>query len=100
MESWGRDELVAAPADADLVFEIRFTAPLTCSSGSGYVPQLDLAILDAKTHFLLWTFTELVEGAFKKATWERNFSQGMASLMADIKKLTVQPGAVGNRISN
>ena len=31
MKSWGRYELVASPADADWVFEIRFTAPLVDS---------------------------------------------------------------------
>ena len=37
MKSWGRYELVAAPADADLVFEIRFTAPLTDCGQSNHV---------------------------------------------------------------
>jgi hypothetical protein len=93
MKSWGRYELVAAPADADLVFQIRFTAPLTdCGdkTGASYAPQLDLAILDARTHFRLWTITDPVEGAHLKATWERNFGAGMASLVDDIKKLTLQ----------
>src|ERR1035438_1463137 len=51
MKSWGRYELVAAPADADLVFELRFAAPLTdCGDkmAANYARQLDLAILDAR----------------------------------------------------
>ena len=88
MKSWGRYELVTAPGDADLVFEIRFTAPLdTCGNSTCYAPQLGLAILDAKTHFTLWTLVEPVNGAFRKATWDKNFNQGMTDLMNDLKKL-------------
>jgi hypothetical protein len=92
MQSWGRYELVTSPADADMVFEIRFTAPMTdCGKVTSYAPQLELAILDAKTHFRLWTITGPVEGAIRKATWDKNFSDGVATLMDTLKKLTTSP---------
>ena len=73
MKSWGRYELVASPADADLVFELRFTAPIADFGKTAiYEPQLGLSIFDTKTHFVLWTLTEPVQGAFRKATWEKN----------------------------
>jgi hypothetical protein len=56
MKRRARYEVVGTPADADLVLQLRFSAPL--SSCETYQPQLTLAILDTKTHFLLWTFTE------------------------------------------
>ena len=88
MKSWGRYELVATPSDADLILEIRFTAPATpCGDATCYAPQLGLAILDAKTHFTLWTLLEPVNGAFRKATWDKNVNQGMTNLMNDVKKL-------------
>lgn len=91
MKTWGRYELAAAPVDADLVFEIRFTAPMTdCGKAPSYAPQLSLAILDAKTHFRLWTFTAAVQGAIREATWKKNFSQGITDLVDDLKKLTTQ----------
>jgi hypothetical protein len=94
MKSWGHYELVDAPSDADLVFAIRFTAPLTdCGKLASYAPQLELKILETKSHFLLWTVTEPVEGAIRKATWERNFGQGMTNLLDDVKKLSGQPAA-------
>jgi hypothetical protein len=41
MKSWGRWEIVASPADADLVFEIPFTAPLADFGKTAmYEPQL------------------------------------------------------------
>jgi hypothetical protein len=92
MKKWGRYELVAAPADADLVFELRFTAPLSgCNSMDKYEPQLRLSIIDAKTHFLLWGLTAPVEGALRKATWVKNFDNGITALMQDLKKLANQP---------
>src|SRR5919198_272797 len=57
MKNWGRYELVSSPADADLVFEIRFLAPISDCTGSftTYTPQYTLSIVDVKTHFTLWT---------------------------------------------
>jgi len=94
MKSWGRYELVDAPADADLVFAIRFTSPLTdCGKVTAYSPQLELTVLETKSHFLLWTVAEPVEGAFRKTTWEKNFGQGISNLLDDLKKLSGQPAA-------
>jgi hypothetical protein len=53
MKEWGKYTLVFSPAEADLVFEIRFNAP---SNGDEHVPnnvpQLHLTIYDPKT--ALW----------------------------------------------
>ena len=88
MKAWGRYELAATPADADLVFEIRFAAPTSdCQKVTTYEPQFGLTIMDAKTHFTLWTLTEPVQGAFRKATWNRNVNQGVADLIDDIRQL-------------
>ena len=89
MKNWGRYELVGSPADADLVFEISFAAPLIGADKiSTYAPCLRLEILDAKTHFLLWTIVEPVEGAYRKATWESNFNTGVTNLVSDLKNIT------------
>jgi hypothetical protein len=72
MKAWGRYTLVDNPDDADQVFEIRFIASL---SGTGkidsFTPELLLTIVDAKTHFTLWTVAEPVEGAFLKSRGTR-----------------------------
>jgi len=81
MKNWGRYELAADPSDADLVFEIHYDS----------YDQLQLSILDAKTHFTLWHLMQLVGAANLKSTKERNFTQAMANLMDDLKKLTTQP---------
>jgi hypothetical protein len=95
LKTWGRYELVTAPVDADLVFEIDFTAPLIGTQTlDTYAPQLGLAILDTKTHFRLWTLTQPVERAIRKETWNKNLSKGLADLVDDLKKLAGQ-GAAG-----
>jgi hypothetical protein len=101
VNSWGKYTLVAAPAEADLVFEIRFTAPFNGDEKvTSYVPQLNLTIYDAKTHFLLWTILEPVQGAFRKDTFVRNMNQGIATLVADLKSCTSEPINSGSAAAN
>jgi hypothetical protein len=89
VKNWGRYELVGTPADADLVFEISFAAPLVGADKlPTFAPYLRLEILDAKTHFLLWTIVEPVQGAYRKTTWETNFNTGVTNLVSDLKNLT------------
>ena len=89
MKSWGRYELVRSPSDADLVFEISFAAPLIdADKMPTYGPYLRLEILDAKTHFVLWTIVEPVDGAYRKATWEKNLTAGMTNLVSELKNIS------------
>jgi hypothetical protein len=97
VKDWGRYDLVSSPADADLIFEIQVTFPVfscgrfeTCQ-----VRQVELTILDPKTHFRLWSLVEEVEGGGLKS-FEKGVNQGMDSLMADLKKLVAQPAAVAD----
>jgi hypothetical protein len=88
MQTWGRYEIVSSPAEADLVFEIGFAAPQFYNGTlTSYGPHFELRVLDGKTHFLLWSLTEPVDGAFRKATWLKNFDHGLDNLMDDLKKL-------------
>jgi hypothetical protein len=99
IKNWGKYELVPAPADADLVFDIGsvvLTGPTSVtngSGGSGSILQLRLTVLDLKTHVVLWTFTEQVQGWNRKATGLKNFDQAMGKLVDDVKKLTAAPAS-------
>jgi hypothetical protein len=94
IKSWGKYELVSAPGDADLVFEIGsvfLTGPTSVTNGSGgstSILQLRLTAFDLKTHVVLWTFTEQVQGWNRKATGLKNFDQAMGKLVDDVKTLT------------
>lgn len=92
MNSWAKYELVSAPSEADLVLEIRFTAPFV---GEDHLPrntaQFSLTIYDAKTRFVLWTILAPVDGAFRKTTLVRNVDQGITTLMAGLRSLYGEP---------
>ncbi len=86
MKSWGKYELAPAPADADLVFEIRFLSGISDS-------QLRLSILDPKTHVVLWPFIQHVQSSSRETARRKNFDQAMADLVDDVKKVTTPPAA-------
>ena len=87
MKKWGRYELAAGPADADLVLEVSLTPWVS----AGDFPSLHLAIVDPKTHILLWAINERVEGAALLGHRDDNFYNGMAALVGDVKYLDAQP---------
>jgi hypothetical protein len=101
MKTWGRYELVGTPADADLLFDIRFTVPPTARSvvkgdsigAAAYDPQFRLEIRDPKSNALLWAFTEHVPWAILKGNRDKNFDLALARMVADAQKLGGQSAA-------
>jgi hypothetical protein len=98
MKTWGRYELVSAPADADLWFEIRFSAPPASrpvSQGNTlgtaeFDPRFRVVIRDPKTNAILWAFTEHADWAVLKGNRDRNFDLGMARIVTDVQRLSAQ----------
>jgi hypothetical protein len=86
MKTWGQYELVLAPADADLAFEITSANPVGSND-----PQVRMLILDPKTHVTLWACTEPIQGASRAATARKNFQLAVTDLVEDVKKLMAQP---------
>ena len=111
MKGWGHYELVAAPSDADLILEISFTSSLSGVGGtstSGCISynssELRLVILDARMHIPLWWFNEEVNpkisfGHHPEKAIDSAFSQSIATLADDVKKLVSEP-AVGASDTN
>ena len=93
IKSSGRYELVATPADADLVLEIRFThwlAAVQFGVKSGSDPILELRVLDPKSGVLLWAFTERVQisaGPHWREKRENSFNEGMTALLNDLERI-------------
>ena len=95
MKSWGHYDLVSTPAEAELVFELHFDVPVY---GSGFTdtwrrPQFRLVIMDAKTHFVLWGFTEYLV-TMSHVTHDQSFDRAMVALVNDVAKLAGQPPAI------
>jgi hypothetical protein len=104
MKTWGRYELVSAPADADLWFEIRFTMPPATRAvfkgdtvgTAPFDPQVRLVIRDPKTNAILWGFTEHVAWAILKGNRDKNFDLALARIVSDVQRLA-QQSADGSR---
>lgn len=84
MKQWGHYELADSPANSDLVLEIHFTRSYA-TGGLGEGAEFYLSILDTKTHFVLWTLVEPVEGAVRKVSWEKNIDDSVGRLVSDLK---------------
>jgi hypothetical protein len=103
LKTWGRYELVGAPADADLLFEIQFTVLSVAGDaaegigGRPYDPQFRLIIRDPKTSALLWAFTEHVPWAILQGNRDKNFDRTLDRIMSDAKGLTIQSPAAPDR---
>ncbi|MGD0270295.1 MAG: hypothetical protein ABSB14_14610 [Candidatus Sulfotelmatobacter sp.] len=97
LKSWGYYELVPAPADADLIFEINLADRPTLGNAmvqsSVRLAYLDLTVRDPKTQAVLWWFAERVQGANRPATGEKNYNEAMTNLVNDVKKAIGQYSA-------
>jgi len=99
MKAWGRYELVASPADADLLLEIQFTVFPAQSSGRetlggiAYDPQFRLAIRDSKTQAILWGLTEHAQWAILKGNRDKNFDQALAHVVSEVRRIATGPAA-------
>ena len=88
MQRWGRYELVGTPSDADLVLQLRLTAPLSSCQITNR--KLRSTILDSNTHFVLWTVTKRVKDARLKDNWEKNLKESIGDVFDELKQLATQ----------
>jgi hypothetical protein len=85
MKQWGRYELVSAPAEADLVFEIGFT--INGSAQLSALGHLRLVIRDPNTNVLLWTCIEYARFAYRKGNRDKNFDRAIGVIVDELKDL-------------
>jgi hypothetical protein len=99
IKSSGRYEIVGSPAEADLLFDIRFMVvpdrrPTGFWGANGTADAYDalfrLEIRDPKTTALLWAFNEHMEWALLKSNRNRNFDQASARLASDVTALAAR----------
>jgi len=97
LQAWGRYALVAAPADADLIFELRSAAPvggvevIQGTGGSYRLPQLQLTIIDPRTQTHLWVVSEPVYQTLNRKDRTDWFSVSVANLTTKVKQLAGDP---------
>jgi hypothetical protein len=93
LEKTNRYQLLGAPGDADLIFEIRAIAPAVGGPHDtvDYNPQLILNIIDPRTHTTLWTTSANVRAIGAKHRRDRQFDASVAVLMDKLGEITGQP---------
>jgi len=84
VKALGKYEIVAAPADADIVLELRVDYP-PLDPHSTY-PKFRAEVRDPKTNVLLWTCTEPLNGALLARNGRKNIAQAVSKLADDLKK--------------
>ena len=100
MKTWGRYELLAAPGEADLVFEIRLTVfqlqreRVLRDDGTASDSQFRFVIRDAKSHETLWGLTEHAQGAVLQDNRDKNFEQALAAVVAEVQRIAGSAAAV------
>ena len=93
MKTWGRYELVATPANADLIFEIRLTVVhlqrerILGEDDSMYDSQFRLVIRDVTTREILWGITEHAQSAVLESNRDKNCQQALAAIVAEVKRI-------------
>jgi hypothetical protein len=100
LKSAGDYKLVGDPSEADLVLELRLTAPYGPSNADKVKgtsdPMFRLVIYDIKTHYVLWALTEGIEPANLQRTHDRNFDDALTRLLQDFEALSDKPPATSH----
>jgi hypothetical protein len=97
LKAWGHYQLVNAPEQADLVFQLRGVAPIAGVAGvngtvSSYTsPAFQFYIRDPKSNVVLWTITSPVTLAGRNQTFARWVSISETNLVSRIKVLAGEP---------
>jgi len=106
MKSAGRYELVGSPAEADLLFEVRFTVipdkrPTglwgTGGTGDSNDAVFRLEIRDPKMNALLWAYNEHMEWAILQGNRNKNFDQALGRIVADMLALGTRANGVATQ---
>jgi hypothetical protein len=93
IQKMSRFQLVADPAQADIVLEVRLTAPNGPQNpnkqkgASDPVPMVRLVIYDRPTHYVLWALSESIDTAFLQKSHDQNLNDAVAFLASDFAGL-------------
>jgi hypothetical protein len=88
-----RFQLVNSPANADLVLELRLTAPFIPYRPhnelglADRLPIFRLVVYDRPTHYILWAITQPVDYAILQKTHDRNFDSAVQDLAQQFLQL-------------
>jgi hypothetical protein len=92
IKNWGHFALTDSPANAEVVYEIRFSVPVADQNSGGagnfiYDPQLNLNLLDPQTRVVLWSLTEHIAPALTASGANKNFDSAVSRMVTRVKGL-------------
>ncbi len=87
LKATGDFPLVADPAQADLVLELRLTEPVKIDFDLPE-PMFRLVVYDAKSHYVLWTITRSIGLGARPSTKEKNFDTALAGVLNQFLQIT------------
>jgi len=102
LQGTGQWQCVSDPGVADLVLQLRLTAPYGPSEAdkqkgaSDPLPMFRLAVYDGKSHFLLWALTENVDLAYLQKSHDRNFDDAVTAILKDFEALSSKTQAAAH----
>lgn len=91
LKATGDFTLVADPAQANLVLELRLLWPSNPNKQADVVlppPMFRLVVYDGKTHYILWTVTQSVDIVHLKKTRDKNFDVALANVLNQFLQIT------------
>lgn len=100
MQNWGLYQLVLVPADADLIFEVEYSDPVTYDYSTKPRnepiphPQLTLTVRDPATHGVIKEFMEKFNWAILPSNREKDFAQATVNLLNDMAQALGRPRTV------
>lgn len=88
MKKWGHFDLASSPAEADLVFELSsYSLWLPADRGASFDAAYKLMLIDARTHFTIWSFVVHPEMAVLSSNRFKNHGLARAQIVTDLKVL-------------
>jgi hypothetical protein len=102
LKTTGDYTLVDDPGQADLVLEIRLTAPYGPTNPNRQngapdpLPMFRLVVYQRSTHFVLWTVTHSIDFAYLRRTHDKNFDQSLLALLNQFLQIAGKPPAVAH----
>jgi hypothetical protein len=90
-------QLTSAPSKADLLLTVSIESQLSdVTNGNSFATVfVRLAVVDGRSHALLWNIDEPLRGAFRKASFQKNIDDTVTKVVGDYKTLAAGkvPGA-------
>jgi hypothetical protein len=99
LKATGNFVIANDPSQADLVLELRLTAPNgpanpnKVAGAADPLPMFRLVVYDRTSHYILWTLTQSIESAFGQKNHDKTFDDALSQVVAQFLRIGGKPPA-------